>query len=72
MSAVKERIMGAVTVMSEADAKKIWDVIRLQFEIDTDIPTDEEIAIINAYKRGDDEYQPYTSHEELKKELGLS
>ena len=48
MSAVKERILGAITVMSE-----------------------EEIAIINAYEDNHENYQPYITHEELKKELNL-
>ena len=28
MSTVKERILGAVTIMSEEDAEKVWDLIR--------------------------------------------
>ena len=71
MSAVKERILGAVTVMSEADAKRVWNVIRMQLGIDEDIPTIKEKKIIEAYKQGDEEYQPYISHDELKRELGL-
>jgi len=54
MSAIKERIFGAITVMSEEDA-----------------PTDEEIKIITAYKNGEKEYQPFITHEELIKELGV-
>lgn len=29
MSNVKERIFGAVTIMSEKDAEKIWELIKL-------------------------------------------
>ena len=36
-----------------------------------DEPSEEEVRTFNAYKNGDDEYQPYISHEELVKELGL-
>ena len=71
MSAIKERILGAITVMSEDDAAKIWEIIKMQFSFAIDTPTDEEMEIFSAYKRGDDEFQPYISHEELKRELGL-
>jgi hypothetical protein len=71
MSIVKERILGALTVMSEEDAVKIWEIIETQFGTPLDLPDEEEIAIIKAYKEGCDDYQPYITHEELKKELGL-
>jgi len=71
MSAVKERIFGAITVMDEEDAIKIWEIIRIQFSFPEDEPSEEEVRTFNAYKNGDDEYQPYISHEELVKELGL-
>jgi len=69
MSVIKERIFGAVTVMDEKDAAKVWDVIRFQFGFPVDLPTEEEVKILNAYKNGDDEYQPFISHAELIKEL---
>lgn len=34
-------------------------------------PTEDEAKIIVAYENGDEEYQPYISHEALKKELNL-
>ena len=71
MSAVKERILGAITVMNEEDAVKIWELIKMRFGFPEDVPTDDEIEIIEAYKRGVDEYQPYITHEELKKELNI-
>lgn len=58
MSTVKERILGAVTIMSEEDAEKV-------------APDQEEIWALNAYKSGDEDYQPSCSQEELIKELGL-
>ena len=70
MSAVKERILGAVTVMNEEDALKVWDVIRLQFGFPVDKPMDDEILIMKAYKNGEENYLPFVTHEELKKELG--
>ena len=71
MSAVKERIIGAITVMSEEDAIKVWELIEISFGFPEEDPTDEEIKIMEAYKRGDEEYQPYITHEDLKKELGI-
>ncbi|MCL1794440.1 MAG: hypothetical protein FWG34_11295 [Oscillospiraceae bacterium] len=71
MSVMKERILGAITVMSEEDAERIWEIIKMQFGFPTDIPTEEETAIINAYKENHEDYQPYITHENLKKELNL-
>ena len=71
MSAIKERILGAITIMSEEDALRIWEVIKFQHGYSIDAPTDDEIAIINAYKNGDENYAPHITHEQLKKELGL-
>lgn len=34
MSAVKERIFGAVTVMNESDAQALWNIIIKNFEPD--------------------------------------
>lgn len=74
MSDVKERILGAVTIMSEDDAKKVWDLIRTTFSLsnlEEVAPDNEEVAILNAYHTGADEYQPVISHEDLLKELGI-
>ena len=74
MSTVKERILGAVTIMSEEDAEKVWDLIRGAFALsnaEKAVPDAEEISAFNAYKAGAEEYQPSCSHEELLKELGL-
>ena len=74
MSNIKERILGAVTVMSEKDAEKVWNLIMATFalanadEVEPD-PDEEEIML--AYKSGTPEYQPTISQEDLIKELGL-
>ena len=39
--------------------------------IEEDEPSEEEIRIIQLYKSGDDEYQPYITHEEIKKQFGI-
>ena len=74
MSNVKERIIGAVTIMNEKDAQKVWDLIHGTFILNNAEevePDPEELEAIRACKAGDPEYQPYISHEELMKELAL-
>lgn len=74
MSNIKERILGAVTVMSEKDAEKVWNLIMATFalanadEVEPD-PDEEEIML--AYKSGVPDYQAAISQEDLIKELGL-
>jgi len=71
MSIVKERLYGAITVMSEEEATRIWESIKIQFNLQTEDPTNEELEIINAYNMGHDDYIPLISHSDLKKELAL-
>ena len=75
MSNIKERIFGAVTVMSEEDAQKVWDLILSTFALDNIeqvVPEPDEQAIMNAYKNGVPDYQPSVSQEDLLKELNLN
>ena len=74
MSDIKERILGAVTVMSEEDAQKVWDLILATFALDNVeeiIPDPDEQVAINAYRNGDPDYQPSVSQEDLLRELNL-
>lgn len=79
MSIIKERIIGAVTVMSEEDARKIWTMILNEvapkdssnFSFEEVDPDDDEKKILDAWAAGDPDYQPYMTHEQLKAELGL-
>ncbi len=80
MTAVKERIIGALTVMSDKEAEKIWQIILEDFASPEDLlwtgidevePDDDEIKIIKAYENGVEQYQPYITHSELKKNLGI-
>ena len=74
MSNIKERIFGAVTVMSEEDAQKVWDLILSTFALDNIeqvVPEPDEQAIMNAYKNGVPDYQPSVSQEDLLKDLNL-
>ena len=74
MSNIKEGIFGAVTVMSEEDAQKVWELILSTFSLDSIeqvLPEPEEQAAINAYQNGDPDYQPSVSQEDLIRELNL-
>jgi hypothetical protein len=74
MSEVKERILGAVTVMSEADAEKVWELIRSTFalaNLEEDALTPDEMEIFKSYHNNPTDYQPMTTHADLLKELGL-
>ncbi|WP_312699417.1 hypothetical protein [Sedimentibacter sp.] len=77
---IKEKIMGLLDVMSEEQAEKLYIYIQNTYEliqketfdsIEEDEPTEEEIRVIQLYKSGDEEYQPYITHEELKKQFGI-
>lgn len=73
-SNVKERIFGAVTIMSDEDAEKVWNLIQATFllnNVEEVTPDPDEIAALNAYHSGDPDYQPAMSQEEVLKELGL-
>ena len=75
MSNVKERIFGAVTIMSEEDAVKVWNLIQGAFALsyaEEVAPYPDELAAIAAYKAGDPDYQPSISQEDLMKELGIN
>lgn len=74
MSNVKERILGAITIMSEKDAEKVWELIQATFILNNAeevVPDPEELEALRAYQNGDPEYQPYITHDELMKELGI-
>lgn len=74
MSNIKERIFGAVTVMSDEDAQKVWNLILSTFalnDLEQVMPDPDEQNALNAYKAGDPDYQPTVSQEELLKELNL-
>ncbi len=74
MSNVKERIIGAVSIMTDDDAEKIWKLILGTFALANakeDIPDEDESLILDEYRAGNPDYQPYMSHEDVLKELGL-
>lgn len=78
MEAVKEKLIGAINLMSLEDATSLWEYVINSRTSRTSLnsveetePTDDELKILDAYENGDEAYQPYLSHEALKKELGL-
>lgn len=74
MSIVKERIIGAVTIMNEKDAEKIWNIMQSLYNLsnaEEDVPYIEELEILEKYHNGEPDHQPSISHEDLIKELGL-
>lgn len=78
MDAVKERLIGAITLMSTDDATALWEYVvdthapRTSLDsVEAVEPTVEEIEILKAYEAGEEQYQPSIAHDDLKKELGL-
>ena len=59
MSAVKERLIGAITIMTEDDALLLWEDLKNTYtkrdnlsEVEEVEPTDEETAILDAFENG--------------------
>ena len=48
MSNVKERILGAVTIMSEKDAEKVWELIQGTFCLSN---AEEDIPVLQAWRK---------------------
>lgn len=74
MSNVKERIIGAVTIMSEEEAEKVWNLIQASFilsDVEEIEPDPEELEALRRHEAGEPDYQPSISAENLKRELGL-
>lgn len=75
MSAVKERILGAVTVMSDIEAEKIWDIITKYFSFDWDsvetVSPDEWDKKMLAEIKEDPDCKSFVSSEDAMKAIGL-
>lgn len=76
MSNVKERILGAVTVMSDYDAEIIWKIILNHFsdtpwdDIEEEIPDEIDLQMLKEIKENPDCHE-FISSEEAMKELEL-
>ena len=75
MSAVKERILGAVTVMNENDAQILWNMITQTFSeswenIEEIKQDDWDLQMLDEIKENP-ECREFMSEEDAMKELGL-
>ncbi len=76
MSAVKERILGAVTVMNENDAQALWNIIIKNFganwaNVETVEPDDWDLQMLHEIQ-ADPECHEFMSESDAMKELGLA
>lgn len=77
MTAVKERILGAVSVMNEADAEVVWELILANFpkrswsDIETVEPDEFDKKMLESIKN-DPDCSEFVSSKEAMKELGLN
>ena len=76
MSNVKERILGAVTVMSDYDAEIVWKLIVDRFspaswdDIETELPDEIDLQMLKEIDTNPDCHE-FVSSEETMKILGL-
>lgn len=75
MSDIKERILRAVTVMTEEDAKLLWQLIEKQFAASWDNikeakPDEWDIEMLNEIKNNPD-CKEFESGDNVMKKLGL-
>lgn len=78
MTAVKERIIGAVSLMSDKEAEVFWRLIQNRYtvspkgweDIDEEAPDDIDLRMLEEIKK-DPDCHTFLSSEEALKELGL-
>ncbi|MCD8038898.1 MAG: hypothetical protein LUE96_07435 [Lachnospiraceae bacterium] len=76
MTAVKERIYGAVSVMSDTDAETVWGLIMDNFpkrsweDIPEAMPDEWDVKMLDSIKN-DPDCRTFISAEDAMKELGL-
>lgn len=76
MSDIKERIIGAVTIMNEKDAEHFWEIIQVTFQkrewasIPEEKPDDIDLAMLTEIENNPDCHE-YISSEAAMKELGI-
>jgi len=78
VSITKERIMGAVSLMSEKDAELLWTLIQSKYvisqktwnDIETVEPDEFDLIMLNEIENNP-ECHEFLSSDELIKELGL-
>ena len=78
MSEIKERIVGALSIMSDEDAESVWAFIRDGYvvktktwdDIDEDEPDAAELEIIEKYNSDPSAYMSAVLHEDMRKQIG--
>jgi len=76
MNVIKERILGAVTVMSDADAEKVWKFVldnlpsRSWEDIEETAPDEWDLQMLDDIERNP-ECHEFVSQEDTLKMLGL-
>lgn len=77
MSAIKERILGAIAVMDDSDAKKVWNFVienlslRSWDDIEETQPDEWDLKMLDDIKQNPDCCE-FISQEDLLKELDLT
>ncbi len=76
MTPIKERILGAVTIMSNEDAEKLWFIIKNKFDdniwnnIDEIQPDEWDLKMLSEIEKNPD-CKEFISEEKLYKSLNL-
>lgn len=74
MSNIKERILGAVTIMSDNDANTLWKIIIENFSnwenVEEVVPDETDIKMLNEISLNPD-CASFVSQEDVLKDLGL-
>lgn len=77
MNAIKERILGAVTIMTDSEAEKVWYFVtnnlqpRSWDDIEEISPDEWDLKMLNDIKKNPDCHE-FISQEDLLKELDLT
>lgn len=77
MNAIKERILGALTVMDDSDAEKVWNFViknlspRSWHDIEEVSPDEWDLKMLNDIENNPDCHE-FLSQEELLKELDIN
>ena len=77
MNAIKERILGAVTMMDDSDAEKVWNFViknlspRSWDDIEEVTPDEWDLKMLDEIDKNPDCHE-FISQEELVKELDLT
>lgn len=76
MNIFKERIIGAITVMSNNDLEKLWDILKTQFSnswdnIEEIEPDEIDIKMLNEIENNPD-CKVFVSENDALKQLGIT